>query len=337
MSNILLITDSNEDYYYRPFVEENKKRGNPVSIYLFYWAEFPKHFSMSVSLNQHGLVEGYVDVISTSTGEKYFLNVADITVAWYLRPHPMDRELYATLDDEEFTIHQNESRCALISLFSCLQCLWINRRDKVLTLEGNKLYQQQCAICAGLATPQTLISSCDEDILSFQSEDDALLLKTFNPITRTTEDGKSYFIYAQRVPRTFLKSKKSQLSNGPLYIQRYVSKKYEHRVTIAGSSVSNCRISSQVNKKTEVDWRHYDIDKTPHEKVLLPNEIESKLLDFMNIVNLQYGAIDLIETPTGEFVFLEINPAGQWDWVNHLANLSIPSAVLDMMIKIANK
>jgi len=43
------------------------------------------------------------------------------------------------------------------------------------------------------------------------------------------------------------------------------------------------------------------------------------------------SAIDLIETPQGEFVFLEVNPSGQWGWIADLAGLPIPEAVADML------
>ena len=51
----------------------------------------------------------------------------------------------------------------------------------------------------------------------------------------------------------------------------------------------------------------------------------------MEGVDLRYGAIDLIETPDGEFVFLEVNPSGQWGWIADLGGLPIPEAVADML------
>ena len=51
----------------------------------------------------------------------------------------------------------------------------------------------------------------------------------------------------------------------------------------------------------------------------------------MDAIGLKYGAIDLIETPNGDFVFLEVNPSGQWGWISDLAGLPIPEAVADML------
>jgi glutathione synthase/RimK-type ligase-like ATP-grasp enzyme len=68
-----------------------------------------------------------------------------------------------------------------------------------------------------------------------------------------------------------------------------------------------------------------------HVQVELPKAIQRKLLCFMKRAGLQYGAIDLIETPGGDFVFLEVNPSGQWEWIVVLAGLPIPQAVADML------
>ena len=36
---------------------------------------------------------------------------------------------------------------------------------------------------------------------------------------------------------------------------------------------------------------------------------------FTQALGLTFGAIDLILTPQGDHIFLEINPAGQWAWL----------------------
>ena len=41
---------------------------------------------------------------------------------------------------------------------------------------------------------------------------------------------------------------------------------------------------------------------------------------------LFYGAIDLIRTVDGTYVFLEMNPFGQWAWVQDLCGLPLAEA-----------
>ena len=51
-------------------------------------------------------------------------------------------------------------------------------------------------------------------------------------------------------------------------------------------------------------------------------------------MEIKEGGIDIIETPAGEFIFLEANPSGQWGWIAHYAGLPIPEAVVEMLIAV---
>lgn len=44
---------------------------------------------------------------------------------------------------------------------------------------------------------------------------------------------------------------------------------------------------------------------------------------FMGALDLQFGCIDLVRTPAGEHVFLEVNPSGQWLWLDDQLNFGI--------------
>ena len=55
------------------------------------------------------------------------------------------------------------------------------------------------------------------------------------------------------------------------------------------------------------EWRPYD----------LPPEAEAPLLALMDFYGLNYGAADFILTPDGRHVFLELNPSGEFFWLEH--------------------
>lgn len=118
------------------------------------------------------------------------------------------------------------------------------------------------------------------------------------------------------------------LRHCPLVFQEYVPKRFEYRVTVVGSDVFACQIDSQAaGNDTAVDWRNYDIPRTPHYAVELPPEIAQALIRLVGSLGLVYGAIDLIENPDGEFYFLEVNSMGQWLWTETLTELPISRAI----------
>ena len=50
-------------------------------------------------------------------------------------------------------------------------------------------------------------------------------------------------------------------------------------------------------------------------------------------LGLRFGAIDMVQTPSGEHVFLEINPNGQWLWIERATGLPIANAIARLLAK----
>jgi D-alanine-D-alanine ligase-like ATP-grasp enzyme len=51
----------------------------------------------------------------------------------------------------------------------------------------------------------------------------------------------------------------------------------------------------------------------------------------MKAFDLIYGAFDFIVTPEGRYVFLEVNPSGQYMWVECATGLEITTALADAL------
>lgn len=58
-----------------------------------------------------------------------------------------------------------------------------------------------------------------------------------------------------------------------------------------------------------------------------------KCLALVKNLGLVFGCIDMIVTPEGKYVFLEINPNGQWMWIEELSELPIAESIVSMLIK----
>ena len=83
-------------------------------------------------------------------------------------------------------------------------------------------------------------------------------------------------------------------------------------------------IFSQEDEQTKVDFRNYNKSK-PNRCVpyKLPDYIMKKLDLFMQRMNLDTGSIDMIYTTNKEYVFLEVNPVGQYDMVSVPCNYNL--------------
>jgi D-alanine-D-alanine ligase-like ATP-grasp enzyme len=102
--------------------------------------------------------------------------------------------------------------------------------------------------------------------------------------------------------------------------------------SISSRSRSICcsSIDSQSEPSTETDFRVMNITGLlPHSIVELPENLENQIRLLMRHLGLTYGCLDFIQTKDDEFYFLEVNPAGQWLWIEQLTGLPISSAIAD--------
>jgi glutathione synthase/RimK-type ligase-like ATP-grasp enzyme len=82
-----------------------------------------------------------------------------------------------------------------------------------------------------------------------------------------------------------------------------------------------------------VDWRRggsLELNYRPH---TLPKEIGSTCRRLVDRLDLSFGAIDMILTPQGEYVFLEINPNGQWAWIEQRTGVPMSRSLVDLLLE----
>lgn len=332
MKNILLIAGLQERYYFGPFVDACS--GLEIRIHIFDPSLFPDEAEMHIVQDLDGSISGYIDTVLLQPEdqiEHVRLPLSEIHAAWYVRENHRPRSS-TMLNDLESRFIQNESRQALRALLTTLDCTWVNSRESIERVNSNKLYQQTLAARCGLKIPRTLISNSPEEIIRFAEKEQGVLLKSMGYI-RLDDEGK-LALYSEHFSLTEIQESAAAIRCCPIYCQTYVQKRFEHRVMVIGSKVLSCRIDSQASDKTKVDWRHYDFKNVEHRQVELPQDLKERLTRFMQAADLRYGAIDLIEEPNGDYVFLEVNPSGQWGWIADLAGIPVAEAVANLLESI---
>ena len=119
----------------------------------------------------------------------------------------------------------------------------------------------------------------------------------------------------------------SRISICPSYIQNLIEKAFDIRVTTVGESIFATAIHSQENDSTKIDWRKGEIPPL-HTKHNLPSDIEEKCVILLKKLNLKFGAIDLILNKNNKYIFLEINPNGQWAWIEKQLGYNISNEIV---------
>lgn len=216
-----------------------------------------------------------------------------------------------------------EQRLALLDgALAGLTARWVN---SPLALEAAraKIDQLSRASALGLSVPATLVTDSAEAVAAFAERHAAsgVITKVISAGTPVVPDAaQQYVIFTQRL--TGIPSA-AQISAAPAIYQAEVAKAWEARAVVVGTEVLCCKIDSQASLRTELDWRHYDFDQVTHEPAEPPGEVAAQLVALCQHYGLVYGAIDLAVTPAGEWIFFELNPNGQWGWLEEKAGLPI--------------
>lgn len=127
--------------------------------------------------------------------------------------------------------------------------------------------------------------------------------------------------------KTLLKGYASEVSITPIYIQNYVEKKYEVRITIIGLSLFCVRIDSL----NPIDWRA-DYSNLSYTIIDCPSEIAKQCFEMMKKMQINFGAFDYIVNNEDEWVFLEVNPNGQWLWLEEELGINISRKIVEYLI-----
>jgi glutathione synthase/RimK-type ligase-like ATP-grasp enzyme len=93
-----------------------------------------------------------------------------------------------------------------------------------------------------------------------------------------------------------------------------------------------CRIDAQGSAEGTVDWRPAGVGSVQIHACELDPDVATRCLALMRALGLDLAGLDLLVTPEGETVFLEVNAAGQWLWVEQATGLAIASAIVDQLI-----
>lgn len=195
----------------------------------------------------------------------------------------------------------------------------------------SKMVQLQMAIKLGLDVPATCFSNRKKDIVEFAKPYEYVILKSIEDSNVWLDDEMEYVFYARKVKSSLLEQQPEEaFSQTVSFVQNYVEKAFELRITVIGADIFAAKIDSQVldEDKGKVDWRQgYDYG-LKHSVFALPDDVAEKCRAYLRSFNLRFGCFDFIVTPTGDYVFLECNPNGQWLWIEDaLPELKISESI----------
>jgi glutathione synthase/RimK-type ligase-like ATP-grasp enzyme len=255
------------------------------------------------------------------TVDQRFLDVGDVRAVWYRRAiHPRPS---SPLSAEERFFVAGEIRHLAAGLILNPDILWVNPIENVSAAE-HKIYQLQLARNLGFNTPRTIVSCHVDELKKFVADNPTGTI--CKPIFHGMFfDGTSrHAVYTRRVKLASLDANSVGLC--PVLLQEEIPRSADVRVTLIGPY---CFTADVTGEPSLIDWRdpksvvNYSIGNLDPATEVLCRKMLAQL-------GLVYGAFDFIRSADGKLVFLEVNPTGEWAWLEDRLGFPMRSAFVDV-------
>ena len=255
-----------------------------------------------------------------SIGEKT-LDLSEVRAVWYRRaihPGPV-----AGLSRSEMAFVAGELRHLAMGLVLNPQITWVNPIDRVSVAE-HKIYQLQVAQELGFRVPRTLISRDADELRRFAAENrcGTICKPIFHGMF--VDGADAYSVYTRRV--TLESFNADSVKVCPVFLQEEIARSADVRVTFIGP---RCFAADITGDPSLVDWRD-PVLQTSYSACCLGDDIEKRCRAMLDRLGLIYGAFDFVRTPAGELVFLEVNPTGEWAWLEDRLGFPMRDAFIQL-------
>lgn len=312
---MILIISSLKDIHAQEMLDCLTKKG--ADVFLLDLSDFPQKYHLSIKFDHETNTQKYELV-----GDNTRVDLSDCNVVWWRRPQQfMLHADISSVEDQGFAY--TECFSAFSGLWLTLMPFWINHptRDEEA---ARKVYQLKLAQELGFKIPDTCITSNPNEANHFINKrgSEHTIFKAFSGTEQAWRETR------------LLKATELDLIDSvkfaPVIFQEYIPAEADLRITVIGEHIFAAAIySQQTSYKVDFRMTMNDADMKPIE---LPEKLQTLLLTYMKRLGLVYGAIDMRLTPDGEFVFLEINPSGQWLFIEQRTGLPITETFADLMI-----
>jgi len=249
----------------------------------------------------------------------------DFGNVWYRRPEKLKDARFHSSPEGEFVL--DEWSEALEGFFAHIpRPKWMNH-PSANVLASHKIDQLSRAKALGLRIPDTLITHDESRLREFFARHHEMVIA--KPMARgyveRPQDQMDSLIYTNLVLQADLEIL-DDLRACPTLFQEYIDKRCDVRITVVDSHlIATQLVATDHDGGQRCDIRRNNMEDVTYAGTTLPEQVASKINALMDHYDLRFAAIDMVVDKDGQWYFLEVNPNGQWAWLDLTGGMDIAS------------
>ena len=239
----------------------------------------------------------------------------DFTVVWNRRPERLKHSPLEAMPEGRFILDEwSEALEGFLSHIAPAR--WVNHPSSN-AMAAHKLGQLTIARTLGFAVPDTLVTQESEELREFYGRHSGTII--VKPLSRgyveRTGNEADSLIFTNRVLEEHL-ANLDDLSSCPTLFQEFIPKLADIRLTVVDADYHPVELKAEDDGVQRCDIRRDNMQDVRYQEISLPDEVYSRVRMLMGHYRLRFGAIDFAVANDGRWYFLEINPNGQWAWMD---------------------
>lgn len=295
-------------------IRELRHRGTPVLR--CDPGDFPESVGLAARISVTGTVTGTLRV-----GERE-VELSEIASVYHRRPTP--HRTHPRLDRREAHWSAREAAAGFGGVLTALDRPWVNHPDHDRAA-AHKPRQLAAAARVGLTVPESLVTNSVGPARGFTGARERTVYKamTGGPDAAGAPD-RANALFTTLITADEITAGVARTAH---LFQAWADKAYEVRLTVVGRRLFATRIDAH-GPRARIDWRS-DYRNLSYRAVQTPEDVARAVRRLVSGFRLAYAALDFVVTPDDRWVFLELNPNGQWGWLQLATGQPIAAAIAD--------
>lgn len=286
------------------------------------------------------------DYFAMPKDEDYHIDISESIPAksiWYRRPgrKPLPiRMIQETLFLEknkypELEVRMIQSGNSELENINSYDLTYKYKAEKILggalKFDVNKFEVLRIAKELGIVIPKSILTNSKSKLISFFNECNGEIISKMHDmlLCDIKETHSTYATYTEKIEIDFINELPERFFVG--HFQEKLEKLYEIRTFYLDGELFSMAMFSQKDKRTSVDFRRYNREnmnrRVPYK---LPSALEDRIRLLMQKIGLNSGSLDIVKTKDN-YVFLEVNPIGQFGFVSNACNYKLHKKIAEYL------